>query len=86
MQGPAFHVLLVGYGVFGVGTGLTDSGFCAWGSGVPFTNIVQGVIHGAWSTGCVLGPQVVALMLNRGQPWYCFYRLLVGPSDLTGRC
>lgn len=77
MFGLPFPLTLCGYLVFGIGTGLTDAGFCAWGSGLPYTNVVQGIIHGSWSMGCVLGPQAVALILRNGKPWFWFYRLLV---------
>lgn len=77
MWGPPFPLVLCGYLVFGIGTGFTDAGFCAWGSGVPYTNVVQGIMHGAWSTGCVLGPQVVALIFRKGHAWYSFYFILV---------
>lgn len=77
LTGPPFPLALAGYFVFGIGTGLTDAGFCAWGSSVSYTNVVQGIMHGSWSTGCVLGPQVVAFILRRGVPWFGFYRFLV---------
>lgn len=75
--GPPFPVALAGYFLYGVGTGLTDAGFCAWGSSVPYTNIVQGIMHGSWSSGCVLGPQVVAFILRKEVPWFSFYKILV---------
>lgn len=75
--GPPFPVVLGGYCLYGIGTGLTDAGFCAWASSVPYTNVVQGIMHGSWSTGCVLGPQVVAIIQHKGVPWFSFYQLLV---------
>ena len=75
--GSPFPIALAAYFVFGLGTGMTDAGLCAWGSSVPYTNVVQGVIHGAWSTGCVAGPVAAALVLHKWHIWYRFYGLLV---------
>lgn len=77
LSGPPFPLALAGYFAFGIGTGFTDAGFCAWGSSAPYTNIVQGIMHGSWSIGCVLGPQAVAMILRRGGLWYHFYWFLV---------
>ena len=82
LWGPPFPVALLGYFVFGLGTGLTDAGFCAWGSGVPYTNVTQGIMHGSWSTGCVLGPAVVVLLSQKGLAWFAFYRVLVWHSNV----
>lgn len=76
--GPPFPVALVSYLIFGFGTGFTDAGLCAWGSGVPFANIVQGAMHGSWSVGCVMGPLVAVQIIERGWQWFGFYRILVG--------
>ena len=78
--GGPFPVALMSYLIFGFGTGFTDAGLCAWGSGVPFANVVQGIMHGTWSVGCVFGPLVVVHFVDGRMPWYGFYRLLVGIS------
>ena len=33
-------------------------------------------MHGSWSTGCVFGPLVVALLLRKGLHWYNFYAIV----------
>lgn len=82
--GLPFPLVIAAYFVQGVGLGLSDSGFCAWGSKVPCANVVQGMMHGSFSGGAVLGPLFVTLITRRGFQWYTFYRLVVMISSL--RC
>ena len=69
---------LTGYFCLGLGTGLSDSGFCAWAGNAPRTNIIQGLMHGSFSVGAVLGPLMATEASNNGFEWYMFYRMMVG--------
>ncbi|ETI21928.1 hypothetical protein G647_05998 [Cladophialophora carrionii CBS 160.54] len=73
--GPSFNVALATYSLFGFGTGLADAGWCAWASSLPYANICQGMMHGAFSAGCVVGPIAALAVLNKGFEWYGFYGL-----------
>lgn len=75
--GPPFPLVIPAYLVQGVGLGLADSGFCAWGSGVSYANVMQGMIHGCFATGAILGPVLVTLVAKSDFAWYNFYRLVV---------
>ncbi|OCT52157.1 hypothetical protein CLCR_11373 [Cladophialophora carrionii] len=74
-SGPSFNVALATYSLFGFGTGLADAGWCAWASSLPYANICQGMMHGAFSAGCVVGPIAALAVLNKGFEWYGFYCL-----------
>ncbi|EXJ78447.1 hypothetical protein A1O1_08847 [Capronia coronata CBS 617.96] len=73
--GSSFHVTLAGYFLGSFGIGLSDAGFCAWATSVPYASIVQGFMHGSFSVGSILGPQVANLMLKKGFKWFEFYRM-----------
>jgi hypothetical protein len=62
--------------VFGYGTGLTDTAWNAWASGMSRPNVVQGILHGSFSVGCVIGPVLASLIL-RGSAWPLLYGVLV---------
>ena len=74
--GPPFPFLLASFFVFGFGTGLTDSGWCAWASCLPYANVVQGFLHGAFGVGCVLGPFIAVSIIDKGYGWYTLFRLI----------
>ncbi|KAJ9607502.1 hypothetical protein H2200_007580 [Cladophialophora chaetospira] len=80
--GPSFHVALAAYFLFGFGTALVDAGWCAWASSLPYANICQGFMHGAFSTGCVFGPMASLAVLKNGFEWYGFYRFATVPLGL----
>ncbi|EXJ59108.1 hypothetical protein A1O7_06539 [Cladophialophora yegresii CBS 114405] len=71
--GPSFNVALATYSLFGLGTGLADAGWCAWASSLPYASICQGMMHGAFSAGCVVGPIAALAVLNEGFEWHGFY-------------
>lgn len=75
--GLPFPFAVAAYLVQGFGLGLSDCGFCAWGSKVPYANVVQGMMHGSFSAGAVLGPIFVTSITRKGFEWYTFYRLVV---------
>jgi fucose permease len=83
--GPCFTVALATYSLFGLGTGLADAGWCAWASSLPYANICQGMMHGAFSTGCVVGPIAALAVLKKGFDWYGFYRFAVSHRNISLR-
>lgn len=83
--GPSFHVALGCYVLFGFGTGLVDAGWLAWASSLPYANICQGVMGGAFSTGCVVGPIAALAVVKKGFEWYEFYRFAVSIPTLFSR-
>lgn len=70
-------MVIPAYLVQGFGLGLADCGFCSWGSGVPYANVVQGMMHGCFATGAILGPVLVSSVTRYHFEWYNFYRLVV---------
>ena len=75
--GPPFPFVLIALFVFGFGTGLTDSAWCAWASTMPYANVVNGFLHSSFGIGCIIGPISVALLIGEHHPWYMFYRMLL---------
>lgn len=74
---PLYPIALLAYFVFGIGTGCADAGFCAWAANVRDVNAVQGLIHGSFSVGCVIGPMLVAALEKAGLGWNVFYMVMV---------
>ena len=74
---PPFFAVLLGYWVWGFGVGCVDVGWCAWAVGVSKANLVQGLIHGSFSVGCILGPLVVAGLHSVERSWQAFYYVIV---------
>lgn len=83
ITGPPFTIVLLSYYVGGIGVGIGDAGFCAWASKMLRANVVQGLMHGSFSVGCILGPVLTMLVYNQGFEWYGFYCLLVGKSRFS---
>ncbi|KAI4867826.1 MFS general substrate transporter [Hypoxylon rubiginosum] len=80
---PPFPVLLIALAVGSLGTGILDGSFCAWAGGMYNANVVQGFLHGSYSTGAALGPFLAGTMLSVGHtPWYAWYYVLLGASVL----
>lgn len=75
--GPPFKIALMTFCLLGFGTGLADAGWCAWATGLPYANICQGMMHGAFCMGCVVGPLASTMILKNGFEWYGFYRFIV---------
>lgn len=74
---PPYSIALVAYFVFGIGTGCADAGFCTWAANVRNANAVQGLIHGSFSVGCVIGPLIIAALEKGRLGWNVFYIVLV---------
>ncbi|KAI6093666.1 MFS general substrate transporter [Hypoxylon rubiginosum] len=80
---PPFPVLLVALALGSLGTGILDGSYCAWAGGMENANIVQGFLHGSYSTGAALGPFLAGTMLSVGHTtWYTWYYVLFGASVL----
>lgn len=85
---PPFFVVLASFAFFGYGTGATDTAWNTWAGGMRRANVVQGILHGSFAVGCVLGP-LVAVAITESSSWATFYRFLVSlhldPSLLWSR-
>ena len=73
---PAFPLFLIGFAGFGYGTGLTDTPWNTWASSTSQPNVIQGILHGSFSVGCVAGPAVATIVLRKSA-WPLLYGLLV---------
>lgn len=74
---PAFGVTLIAYAGLGFGSGLTDTAWNTWASGMKRPNVLQGLLHGSFSLGCILGPICVVALLRQYE-WSSFYLVIVG--------
>lgn len=74
--GPPFVILLLAHFIAGLGTGHSDAGFCAWASKLSFPNVVQGLMHGSFSVGCILGPVICIAVQKNELRWYVYYWVL----------
>lgn len=80
-SGPPFYVVLPTYFLLGFGVGLSDTAFCTWGSRVSYANVVQGLMHGSFSGGALLGPMLALAFTRQNLPWYMFYRAYVSSNE-----
>ena len=74
---PHFALVLVGFSVQGLGTGLLDGSWCAWAGAMEKASTVSGLLHGSYSAGAAAAPIVVTLITERGRAWFEWYYLLV---------
>jgi MFS family permease len=81
-RAPAFPLFLVSFAGFGYGTGLTDTAWNTWASSTSQPNVIQGVLHGSFSVGCVAGPALATIVLRKSA-WPFLYGLLVGLFDVS---
>ena len=77
---PHFSLCLFAYCILGFGTGLTDSGWSAWGAGLNYPSVVQGPLHGSFGVGCIVGPVVAVSIITHGYGWMGMYELLLSFS------
>lgn len=78
---PAFPFFLASFVGFGYGTGLTDTAWNSWAAGMSRPNVIQGILHGSFSAGCVAGPAIVTIVL-RTSSWPLLYAMLVSINEL----
>jgi MFS family permease len=79
---PAFPLFLIGFVGFGYGTGLTDTAWNSWASSTSQPNVVQGILHGSFSVGCVAGPALATVVLRKSS-WSLLYGVLVSPVNIS---
>jgi fucose permease len=73
---PTFPLFLFGFVGFGYGTGLTDTAWNSWASSTSQPNVIQGILHGSFSVGCVAGPALATIVLRKSA-WPMLYGVLV---------
>lgn len=81
-SGPTFVLVLIAHFIAGLGTGHSDAGFCAWASKLPFANVVQGLMHGSFSVGCIIGPMICVSVQKHELGWYVYYWIMIAFSVL----
>ena len=74
---PYFGLVLVGFAVQGLGTGLLDGSWCAWAGSMEKASTVSGMLHGSYSAGAAAAPILVTLMTTNGYAWFEWYYVLV---------
>lgn len=81
---PHFGLVLVGFAVQGLGTGLLDGSWCAWAGSMEKANSVSGLLHGSFSAGAAAAPLLVTMLTTNGRAWFEWYYVLVsfGKSKL----
>jgi fucose permease len=74
---PRFGIMLVGFAVQGLGTGLLDGSWCAWAGAMERASTVSGLLHGSYSAGAAGAPLIVTIITEKGHAWYEWYYVLV---------
>lgn len=77
---PHFGLVLAGFAVQGLGTGLLDGSWCAWASSMDRASTVSGLLHGSFSAGAATAPILVTLMTTNGYAWFEWYYILVSAA------
>ncbi|KAH7095473.1 major facilitator superfamily domain-containing protein [Paraphoma chrysanthemicola] len=72
----SFGLVLIGFALQGLGTGLLDGSWCAWAGSMENANTISGLLHGSYSVGGAAGPFVVTLITTNRLPWYLWYYAL----------
>jgi fucose permease len=81
-----FGVVLLGFAVQGLGTGLLDGSWCAWAGQMDKANTISGLLHGSYSVGAAVGPLLVTYLTERNWAWYEWYYMLVSTPSSTVDC
>lgn len=74
---PRFGIMLVGFAVQGLGTGLLDGSWCAWAGAMDRASTVSGLLHGSYSAGAAGAPLIVTFITEKGHAWCEWYYVLV---------
>jgi fucose permease len=78
---PPFTLILLAFGITGVGVGFLDGPWCAWAGAMEKANAISGLLHGSYSSGAAIGPFLAgAMMSSAHRPWFEWYYVLVGQS------
>lgn len=78
---PHFGLVLVGFAVQGLGTGLLDGSWCAWAGSMEKAGTISGMLHGSFSAGAAGAPVLVTLMTTSGYAWFEWYYVLVSGDE-----
>ncbi|KAJ8115030.1 hypothetical protein OPT61_g3227 [Boeremia exigua] len=74
---PHFGLVLVGFAVQGLGTGLLDGSWCAWAGSMERSSTMSGLLHGSYSAGAAAAPVLVTFITTNGHAWFSWYYVLV---------
>ncbi|KZM18433.1 transmembrane transport [Ascochyta rabiei] len=77
-----FALVLVGFAVQGLGTGLLDGSWCAWAGSMERASTISGLLHGSFSAGAAAAPVLVTLMTTSRYAWFEWYYVLGALSVL----
>ncbi|KAJ4985547.1 MFS transporter [Stagonosporopsis vannaccii] len=77
---PHFALVLVGFAVQGLGTGLLDGSWCAWAGSMEKSSTMSGFLHGSYSAGAAAAPLLVTFMTTNGHAWFAWCYVLVALS------
>ena len=83
---PHFGLILVGFAVQGLGTGLLDGSWCAWAGSMEKSSTMSGFLHGSYSAGAAAAPLLVTVMTTNGHAWFVWYYILVSVNDSDRGC
>ncbi|KAL9051188.1 MAG: hypothetical protein Q9162_006166 [Coniocarpon cinnabarinum] len=76
---PPYPVVVVIYGLVGLGIGLVDAGWNAWVGNLSAANELLGFMHGFYGLGATIAPLIVSALVERaGKGWFTFYYVMVG--------
>lgn len=79
--GPSFSIFLIALLFVGMGMGSLDAGGNAWASKAPSASIVQGILHGSFSVGSILGPIASVGVIKGGFQWFQYHQFLVSNTS-----
>ncbi|KAH6614874.1 MFS transporter-like protein [Boeremia exigua] len=77
---PPFGLVLVGFAVQGLGSGLLDGSWCAWAGSMEKSSTMSGFLHGSYSAGAATAPILITAMTTNGHAWYTWCYVLVALS------
>lgn len=72
-----FGLVLLGFAVQGLGTGLLDGSWCAWAGSMERSSTMSGFLHGSYSAGAAAAPILVTVMTTNGHSWFAWCYVLV---------
>jgi fucose permease len=83
---PPFPLFVLSYSAAGLGSGIIEGSWNAFGGTLKNSNQILGLLHGFYGIGGVVSPSVGQLMIGKGLPWNRVYLLLVGCSAVSLVC
>jgi fucose permease len=80
---PPYPVLVLAYALAGFGNGISDAAWNAWVGNLDRANETLGFLHAFYGVGGVISPLIATNMIAKaGLPWYTFYYVMVGLSQV----